>query len=68
MYDTKRGDTSLAAVAWGIKAKLKPGKYTPILKAHHDMMPKLMVPNMKVPREVAAPPFNLDIKYKLNVE
>ena len=64
LYTVKGGYTHLAIVAWGIKVKLEPGKYTLILKAHHDATPQdrlYMVRNMKVD----ARRFNLDIEYML---
>jgi hypothetical protein len=62
LYGVRGGYTHLAVVALGIKVKLKPGKYTLTMKAHHDGTSQpLEVDNVKVD----APPFNLDIEYEL---
>ena len=60
LYYVKGGYTHLAIVAWGIKVKLEPGKYTLILKAHHEAQ-ALIVRKLKV--DVRS--FNLDIEYNL---
>jgi hypothetical protein len=62
LYGVRGGDTSLAAVAWGIKVKLEPGEYTLILKAQHEAR-SITVPGL--PKPLDAPSFNLDIEYKL---
>ena len=63
LYSVRGGYTHLAVVAFGIKVKLKPGKYELIMQAHHDGTSEpLEVDSVKVD----APPFNLDIKYDLN--
>jgi hypothetical protein len=62
LYGVGGGYTHLAVVALGIKVKLKDGKYTLIMKAHHDGTSQpLAADNLKVD----APPFNLDIEYQL---
>ncbi len=59
-YYVKGGYTHLAIVAWGIKVKLEPGKYTLILKAQHDAK-LLKVRNL----DIDARRFKLDIDYFL---
>jgi hypothetical protein len=64
LYKVVGGYTHLAIVAWGIKVKLEPGKYTLILKAQHDPTPKdqpLKVRNLNID----AGRFNLHIEYTL---
>jgi len=62
LYGVRGGYTHIAVVALGIKVKLKDGKYTLIMKAHHDGTSQpLEVDNVKVD----APLFNLDLEYHL---
>jgi hypothetical protein len=60
LYGVKGGYTHIAAVGWGIKIKLKRGKYIVTMQAHHDQV-SLEVRGLKFD----APSFNLNIEYEI---